>query len=108
MQLVLRVGSSFLLDTSHKPHLQKVLPCRHPCHPWDLGLGTPCDVVSPNFQALDGWDCMDRPEVTWDLGIGTPCEPPLGKFYDNGSLQMVTHTNWPFFVITDEAVEFEK
>ena len=34
--LVLRVGSSFLqdpaLNTSHEPHLQKVLPCRHPCH----------------------------------------------------------------------------
>ena len=39
-RLVLRVGSSFLLDptlnTSPKPHLQKVLPCRHPCHTKDL------------------------------------------------------------------------
>ena len=42
--LVLGVGSSFLLDptlnTSPKPHLQKVLPCGHSCHTWDLGLGT--------------------------------------------------------------------
>ena len=41
--LVLRVGSSFLLEptlnTSPKSHLQKSLPCRHPCHTWDLGLG---------------------------------------------------------------------
>jgi hypothetical protein len=42
--LVLRVGISFVLDptlnTSLKPHLQKVQPCRHPCHTWDFGLGT--------------------------------------------------------------------
>jgi hypothetical protein len=25
----------------------------------DLGHGTPCEVVSPNFHALNGWDCMD-------------------------------------------------
>jgi hypothetical protein len=39
--LVLRVGSSFMLgpilNTSPEPHLQKMLPCRHPCHTWDLG-----------------------------------------------------------------------
>jgi hypothetical protein len=39
--LVLRVGSSFLLiptlNTSPEPYLQKVLPCRHPCHTCDLG-----------------------------------------------------------------------
>ena len=41
--VVLRVGSSFLLDsppnTSPKPHLQKVLPWRNSYHIWDLGLG---------------------------------------------------------------------
>ena len=51
------VGSSCLLDptlnTSPKHHLQKALPCRHPCHTWDLGLGTPREVVSPNFHALN-------------------------------------------------------
>ena len=26
------------LNTSSKPHLQKMLPCKHPCHTWDLGL----------------------------------------------------------------------
>ena len=30
-----------------KPHLQDLLPCRHPCHTWVLRLGTPCEVVSP-------------------------------------------------------------
>ena len=56
--LVLQVGSSFLLNptlnTSPKPHLQEVLPYRHPCHTWDLALGIPCEVVSPNFHALNG------------------------------------------------------
>jgi hypothetical protein len=55
--LVLRVGSSFLLnptlDTHLKLHLQKVLPCRYPCHIWDPGLGTMCEVISPNFHALN-------------------------------------------------------
>ena len=67
---MLRVESSFLLDptlnTSPKPHLQKVLWCRHPCHTWDLELGTPYEVVSPNFHALNGWDCTDWPQVTRD------------------------------------------
>ena len=55
-KLVLRVGSSFSLNstcnTSPKPHLQKVLPCRHLCHTWDLGLGTwnLCEVASLNFH----------------------------------------------------------
>ena len=43
MRLMLGDGSRFLLDptlnTSPKPHLQKLLPCGHPCHTWDLG---PC------------------------------------------------------------------
>jgi hypothetical protein len=44
MGLVLRVRSSFLLDPtvniSPKDHFQKVSPCRHRSHAWDLGLGT--------------------------------------------------------------------
>ena len=52
--LMLRVGFSFLpdptLNISPKPHLQKVLTCRHPCHTWDPRLGTPCEVVSPHFM----------------------------------------------------------
>jgi hypothetical protein len=68
--VVLRVGSSFLLDplSTQVPslNLQKVLPCRHPCHTWDLGLGTMCEMLSPSFQAINGWDCMDWPQVTWD------------------------------------------
>ena len=44
--LVLRVGCKVLLDptlnTSPKPHLQKVLSCKHPCMSY-LGLGTPCE-----------------------------------------------------------------
>ena len=46
--LVLRVGFSVLLDPSPEPHVQKVMPCRHPCHTWD-----PCEVVSLNFHALN-------------------------------------------------------
>ena len=56
--LVLKYGSSFLLNptlnTSYKPPLHKVLLCTHPCHTWDLRLGSPCEVVSPNFLALNG------------------------------------------------------
>ena len=76
--LCLRVGSSFLLgptpNTSSESHLQKVLACEHPCYTWDLGLGTPCEVMSPNFHALNSWHCTDWPQVTWNLGLGTPCE----------------------------------
>ena len=54
--LALRVGSSSLLDptfnTSPEPHLQKVLPCRHPCHTWDLGLGTRVKSQLPCSQRL--------------------------------------------------------
>ena len=46
---VMGVGFSFLLDptlnTSPEPHLQKVLPSRHPCLTLDLGLGTLCKPV---------------------------------------------------------------
>ena len=41
------------LNASFEPHLPKVLSCRHPCHAWHLGLGTPCEVVRPNFHALN-------------------------------------------------------
>ena len=46
-------------NTSAKLHLQKVLSCRHPCYTqgfttWDLR-----EVVSPNFYAFNGWDCME-------------------------------------------------
>ena len=90
-ELVLRVGSGFLFDptlnTSFKPHLQRLLPCRNPYHTWHLWLGTPCEVVSPHFYALNGWDCTNWPELTWDLGLGTPCEPALSvsyKFFNHG------------------------
>jgi len=56
------------LNTSPKPHLQKVLPCRHPCHTRGLGHGTLCEVASPDFHALNGRDCTDGPQLTWDLG----------------------------------------
>ena len=63
---------SFLLDptlnTSPKPRLQKVLPSRHLCHTRALGFGTLCDMVSPNFHDLNGWDYKDCPQVTSDLG----------------------------------------
>ena len=65
-----RVGSSLLLNptcnTSPKPCLQKMLPCRHPCHSWDLGLGTPCEVISLTSHALNDWDCVEWDHVTWD------------------------------------------
>ena len=60
---------------------KKVLPCRHPCHSWDLGLGAMCEVVSPNFHALNGWDCIIWSHVTWDLGLGTMSEVVSPKFH---------------------------
>jgi hypothetical protein len=52
-----------------KPHLQKMLSHRHPCHTWNSWLERPpCEVVSPNsFHALNGWDCTDGPQMTRDL-----------------------------------------
>jgi hypothetical protein len=38
---------------THVPSLTSkkcMLLGRHPCHNWGLGLGTPCEVVSPNFH----------------------------------------------------------
>ena len=37
------------------------LPCRHPCHTWDLRLEMLCEVVSHNFHALNSWDfrCLE-------------------------------------------------
>ena len=42
------------LATSLKPHLQKMLPCTHSCHTWNLGLRTLCEMLSPSFHALNG------------------------------------------------------
>ena len=44
-----------------------MLPCRHPLHTWDL-----CGVASPNIHALNGWDCIDWPQVTWGLRTWKP------------------------------------
>jgi hypothetical protein len=69
-----------ILNTSSKSRLQKVLPCRHPCHTWDLGLRTLCEVVSPNIHALNNWDCTDWPRVTWDpVWIGHECSSTLNQ-----------------------------
>jgi hypothetical protein len=78
------------LDTSPKIDLQRMYSCRHPCHTWDLGLGTPCEVVNPNFHALNHWDCMDKPQVIWDLGFRTLCEPALN------------HTNTKYCIYCDQ------
>ena len=68
-RLVLTVGSRFLLDptlnTSPEPHLQKVLPCGHPCHTWD-----------PMWSGKSQLPCSQQLS---NLGLGTwdPCEPVL-------------------------------
>ena len=58
------VGSSFLLDPTPKPHLQKVLPCSHPCHTWDLGSGTRVKWLV-STPMLTNW-----PQMTWELELG--------------------------------------
>jgi hypothetical protein len=74
--LGLRVGSYFLLDstcnTSLKPHLQQVLPCKHSCHSWDLAWSgksqLPCSwwlkIAWVDLMWLGNWDlrpCVNRP-----------------------------------------------
>ena len=44
-----------------------------------LGLGTPCEVLRPNFQTLNHWDCTDWPQVTWDSELGTFVNRPWYK-----------------------------
>ena len=73
MGLVLRVGSSKKLDptfnTSHEPHLQKVLSCGHPCHTWD-------SVWCRKFQLPCSHQQLRLHRLTSsDLGLGIPCEP---------------------------------
>ena len=58
-ETVLSVWSSFLLDpilnTSPKPHLQKVFSCRHSCHTWDVGLGThvKCSIPTSMLSTVE-------------------------------------------------------
>ena len=76
-KLVLSVGSNILLNptlnTSPKPHLRKVSPCRFPCctsyliRTWD-----PCEEVCPNLYACNGWDYMDWPQVTYRTHVNQP------------------------------------
>jgi hypothetical protein len=80
---VLRVGSSFLDP--------KILACMHPCHTWNLRTSDLCEVVvSPNFLALNNWDCIDRPQVTCNLGLGTPCELAYDKGEPTSSYRWTT------------------
>ena len=81
---MLWVGSNSVLDptlkTSPKPYLQIGLSCRHPCHTWDLGFGTLCEVVSPNFHALHGWECMNWPQVICDLVWSGKSQLPCSRW----------------------------
>ena len=76
--LVLEVESNFLSNpTSQRkvPSLtsKKNVTSRHPCRTWD-----PCEVVSPEFHALNGWDYTDwHFQVTWDLELGSRVNRPL-------------------------------
>ena len=68
--LVLRVGSSFLLtqfSTQVTGHLQKVLPCRYPCHTWGLGFGTPCDPALSYWSVLDGSCISSTPNTPLEI-----------------------------------------
>jgi hypothetical protein len=89
---VFTVEFSYLFDTiqffNTSPKSQGPSPtsknCCHvgtPCHIWDSRLGTLCEVVSPNFHALNIE--IARIEFKW-LGIedfGTPCELILNLGY---------------------------
>ena len=76
--------SSFFMDptlnTSPEPHIPKGWMCRHPCHTWDLGLGTPWEMVSPNFHDLNGWDRTDWPQSDWGTWEPVWTGPKIFKF----------------------------
>ena len=57
----------------------------------NLGVRTwdPCEVVSPNFHALNDWDCRDWPQVTWDLGLGTRVNQPHSVSILSRNIQLV-------------------
>ena len=70
--LVSRVGSSFSLDptlnTSPKPHLGKVWPCRHPHHTHDPVWSGKSQLPCSQWLKLHGL-------TSSDLWLMTPCEP---------------------------------
>ena len=70
--LVVTVGSSFSVrpNSQHKSQASPPKSVAMLASMSSLGLGTLCEVVSPNFRALNGWDCTDRPRVTWDFRHG--------------------------------------
>ena len=80
VRLVLRVRFRFLLkptpNTSANPHHEKVLPCRHPCHTWELGLGDP--FWSANKSQVPRSQLLRLYRLTssgLDLGLKDSCEP---------------------------------
>ena len=89
--LVFRVWSSFLIDlilnTSAKPHLLKVMPCRNPRRTWDLRLGTPFEVVGPNIHAFI--------HLNW-LGthVNRPLEVPISDTV-SVTFPYLNKTNYP-------------
>ena len=82
---VLWVGSSFLLSTQLSTLVMSLMS-KKCCHVGiHIILGTPCEVVSPNFHAHNGCNCTYRPQVNWDLALGTSCELALRylNFWDS-------------------------
>ena len=89
-KLVLSVGSNILLNptlnTSPKPHLWKVSPCRFPCCTSYLGLGTCVKRYVPTYM-------LATVEITWiDLKwlIGPMwTNPNLGVLTANSNVKYV-------------------
>jgi hypothetical protein len=58
-----------------------------------------CEVVSPNFHALNSGDCTCQPQLSWDLGLGTPCQLALKWLFFqlahfSYNMKHVNSTNW--------------
>ena len=86
---VLRVGSG------PKPHLQKCVDMQASMS--YLGLGTMCEVISPNFHALNGGDWPDWPRVTWDSCVNRPLVVFWGLSSTHFYLALVSskvHIHW--------------
>ena len=77
-------------------HLQKVLPCMHPCHTWDLGLGNACEMVSPNFHGFQRLRLHKFTSSDSGLGLGSACEVVTPNFHGSQRLRLhkLTSSDW--------------
>ena len=69
--IVFMIGPCFLLDptlnTNPKPHFQKVLPSRHPCHTWNSMWSGKSQLACSQSLRLHGLTSSALRLRTWDV-----------------------------------------